>query len=313
MRVQVPSPKRSSRRGPSLECHEVDIVLAVRGGGDAAGLAASADEWAARALLNVPVPVIVGLGHVRDGPPFRRAGLAHAPGRRQQGASRNCGGLLPNRHGPPCAIGMSVRSATSRAIAVRARSRSSGDGATPSWRAHSRILRNAAAELSGFRHVVAHFVAARCWPSCTVLQRDLDRNVEAIRWDASAWPGREADRLRDLYRSVTIGCPRKPSIGSTPCPTVKSRPRLRSSTLFSQARAPTSSAPCWRMQKPCASDASCSRRQSELHAANDAVVQVLDTDRALDARLRARGPTRRRHPHQGSCSRLSGGHVLADL
>jgi exodeoxyribonuclease VII large subunit len=48
------------------EAGEIDLVLVVRGGGDPSGLASVSNEFVARALLAIPVPVVVGLGHARD-------------------------------------------------------------------------------------------------------------------------------------------------------------------------------------------------------------------------------------------------------
>ncbi len=176
----------------------IDVLLVVRGGGDPAGLATATDEWVARALLNVPVPIIVGIGHERDrglldelawhsaGTPSKAVQelwkLIYQPAQEARNAW----------HAVRIGIGRKVQAELLPAL------ESEHAGLIDGARA---VLRAEGAELAGFGHVVEHRRSA-AWLQWAALDRDLARIAGAIGLDASSWPDRERVGLCALYENA---------------------------------------------------------------------------------------------------------------
>jgi exodeoxyribonuclease VII large subunit len=176
----------------------IDVLLVVRGGGDPAGLATATDEWVARALLKVPVPIIVGIGHERD------RGLLdelawHSAGTPSKAVQelwkliyQPAQEALKAWHAVRIGIGRKVQAELLPAL------ESEHAGLIDGARA---VLRAEGAELAGFGHVVEHRRSA-AWLQWAALDRDLARIAAAVGLDASTWPDREREGLCALYENA---------------------------------------------------------------------------------------------------------------
>ncbi|MBM0204252.1 hypothetical protein JNW90_14890 [Micromonospora sp. STR1s_5] len=176
----------------------IDALLVVRGGGDAAGLATATDERVARALLDVPVPIIVGIGHERDRGLIDD--LAWLSAGTPSKALRELGKLIQAPadearrawHAIRIGIGRKVQGELLPTLGNEYASLVDGVRA---------VLRAERAELAGFGHVVEHRRSA-AWLQWAALDRELARIAAALGWDASSWPDREQENLRSVYAST---------------------------------------------------------------------------------------------------------------
>jgi exodeoxyribonuclease VII large subunit len=175
----------------------IDVLLVVRGGGDAAGLATATDEWVARAFTNVPVPIIVGMGHERDRGLLDD--LAWLSAGTPSKALRELGGLIQAPADEARQAWNAIRSRVGRVVGAELLRL--GNGKSSLFDGARAALRAEGAELAGFRHVVEHRRSA-AYMEWAALDRDLAKSDAAMVWDAVVWPDRALNDLRTLYEDV---------------------------------------------------------------------------------------------------------------
>lgn len=177
---------------------KADIVMMIRGGGNAAGLASLSDNLVARGLLALPIPAIVGLGHARD-----RCLLDELSWRSADTPSKALA-IARTLFAQPACAAMRDWAAIGRDLDRIIRL----EVAPVLKRAYDGVVQEIgpmlAAERAGIQGLrsLVEIRRAEVLVEIRQLQRDIDSCAEALAWNAAGRPLTEREVLGSLYQGL---------------------------------------------------------------------------------------------------------------